>query len=250
MPIQKPIVTFFFAIVCVAGCKHQAQTAANSSDVSVAPASNASQTHASDQRHDNPSSTSQVPIAEQRQADPSVVSTSVKYDAPPSVGAGLSVDQAYAAIPHRRTVWIADESTVPSEEKAYLKAIFPVVDQAVAIRVAGLQNFSNRQFDSANVAADFDQLITFVRAMPVPNALTAYHQDILAALSGEREFFDEWRSQRDQFGFAQQIGNHPGVRAASAASRAAYNELMTKYPRESQTNKDAFFDYHCALDFL
>jgi hypothetical protein len=32
--------------------------------------------------------------------------------------------------------------------------------------------------------------------------------------------------------------------------RAAYNELMARYPGEAQANKDAFFDYHCALDFL
>jgi hypothetical protein len=40
------------------------------------------------------------------------------------------------------------------------------------------------------------------------------------------------------------------VQAASAAARAAYGELMSKYPGESQSNKDAFFDFHCALDFL
>jgi hypothetical protein len=31
---------------------------------------------------------------------------------------------------------------------------------------------------------------------------------------------------------------------------AAHNELMARYPNESATNKDAPFDYHCALDLL
>jgi hypothetical protein len=47
-----------------------------------------------------------------------------------------------------------------------------------------------------------------------------------------------------------QIGGHAGARHASDALRAAYNELMARYPNEGPTNRDAFFDYHCALDFL
>lgn len=247
--MSKRRVVFLLATISFAGCKHQAQIPANSPEITTAASpSSASQASAAEQEHDIPPS--QILAAGQKQADPSVVAARVEYDDPPIVSGGLSVEQAYAAIPHRRTVWVADESTVPSEERAYLKAIFQVVDQAVAMRVAGLQNFTNGQFDSSNLIADYDELINFARAMPVPITLRVYHQDILDALLGERQFFGDWRSQREQFGFAQQIANHPGVRAASAALRSAYNELMMKYPRESQTNKDAFFDYHCALDFL
>jgi len=86
--------------------------------------------------------------------------------------------------------------------------------------------------------------------MPVPVALASYHRRILDALAGERQFFADWKSARDRFQFGQQPSNHPGVGRASSALRAAYGELMAKYPQESQSNKDAFFDHHCALDFL
>jgi hypothetical protein len=172
------------------------------------------------------------------------------YSEPPTIDAGLTVEQAYAAIPHRRTIWADGESSVPSEEKAYLNVIFRVLDQAVAVRVASLQSFSNQRFDDSDTDAEFDRLITFVRGMPVPKALSAYHKDILDGLSGQRQFFQDWKSARGGFAYAQQIGNHPGVRSSSAALRAAYNELMARYPGEAQANKDAFFDYHCALDFL
>jgi hypothetical protein len=177
-------------------------------------------------------------------------STTPQQNEPPALDVGLSVEQAYAAIPHRRTVWDEAGSTIPAEEKAYLRVIFEVVDQAVAVRVAGLQNFSARQFDNSDPAGNYDRLIGFVRAMPVPSALVTYHHRILEALAGQQQFFADWKSERAQFPFAQQIGGHAGVRNASAALRAAYNELMAKYPNESSTNKDAFFDYHCALDFL
>jgi hypothetical protein len=168
---------------------------------------------------------------------------------PPTVNVGLDVEQAYAAIPHRRTVWQQSSTTVPTEDAIYLQNIFEVIDQAIAVRVAGLQSFSNGNFNSVDVDSSFDQLITYARAMHVPADLAQYHQQILTALTSERQFFAQWRS-RAQADIAQQLPNDPSVRSASAASRAAYNELMRLYPNENPNNKDAFFDYHCALDFL
>lgn len=171
------------------------------------------------------------------------------YSDPPNVDLGLTVDQAYAAIPHRRTVWNDTDSPATPQEKAYLEVMFPLLDQAIAARVAGLQAYSQGDFSSMDLDAQWQRLINFARAATPPPSLTAYHQDILTALSDERQFFHEWYSARSQFPFASHIENHPSVRAASAASRAAYSELMRKFPSESPSNRDAFFDYHCALDF-
>jgi len=172
------------------------------------------------------------------------------YAAPPTVAVGMSVDRAYAAIPHRRTVWLASDSTATPEENTYLNATFQLVDQAIAARVAGFQSYSRGDFDSLDIDAQFGQLVNYARAATPPKSLAAYHQDILSALSGERQFFQDWKANRGQFVYAEHIENHPAVRAASDASRAAYSELMRLFPREQQNNKDAFFDYHCALDFL
>jgi hypothetical protein len=46
-----------------------------------------------------------------------------RHSEPPAVDVGLSVEQAYAAIPHRRTVWTESDSNVPEDERAYLRAI-------------------------------------------------------------------------------------------------------------------------------
>jgi hypothetical protein len=173
-----------------------------------------------------------------------------RYSDPPAVDVGLSVEQAYAAIPHRRTVWTESDSTVPEDERAYLRAIFQVIDEAIAVRVASLQNDSAQRFEDLDVDGQFERLISFARSMPVPARLGAYHNHILSALLSDRQFFAEWKSQGAAFRFAQQIAAHAGVQAASAAARAAYGELMSNYPGESISNKEAFFDYHCALDFL
>jgi len=169
---------------------------------------------------------------------------------PPTVDVGIGVDQAYQAIPHRRTMWREDDSSVPAGEVPYLRAIFEVLDQAVAVRVAAQQNFANRSFDSPDIDGQYERLLSYARSMPVPSTLASYHSKVLEALAGERQYFADWKSARDGFAFGRDVAGHPGVRKASADLRAAYGELMGKYPQESQNNKDAFFDYHCALDFL
>jgi len=174
----------------------------------------------------------------------------LQYNDPPLLSPGISVDDAYAAIPHRRTVWAAAESTVPSPERDYLKAMFTLEDEAVAARVAGLQKYSRSQFDDSDVDSEFDQLISFARSVVPPKSLSAYHDHVLEALIAQQKFFREWKSAGSQFPYAQRIAENPDARKASGELKAAYQELMDKYPQEGQTNKDAFFDYHCALDFM
>jgi len=169
---------------------------------------------------------------------------------PPVLDVGISVAQAYAAIPHRRTVWSESDSTVPAAQQAYLRAIFAVLDQGVAARVAGLEHYSAQQFDAAEPVENYDRLIAYVRGLAPPPALSTYQGKVLEALAAQRQFFADWKAAGDGFPYAQKIGEHAGARQASDALRAAYNELMAHYPNEGASNKDAFFDYHCALDFL
>jgi hypothetical protein len=245
------------AITLLGGCKSKTEKGAEATAAESATPPAAAST-ASAETPANPSmAASTAPPATAPTAAPETPgnpteaeSTPPQPSAPPIFDVGLSVEQAYAAIPHRRTVWVETDSPVPAEARAYLRVIFRVMDQAVAVRVAGLQNFSAQQFDNSDPAANYGRLIGFVRGMPVPSELETYHQKILEALAGQQQFFADWKSERDQFRFAQQIGGHEGVRNASAALHAAYEELMAKYPDESAANKDAFFDYHCALDFL
>jgi hypothetical protein len=253
----KPMLILLIAITLLGGCKSKTEksaeaTAAESTPPPVTTPTSAAETPGNPTVAEpaTPPATAPPAAAETPVNPTAAESAPQQQSAPPVLDMGLSIEQAYAAIPHRRTVWVETDSTVPDEERAYLRVIFRVIDQAIAVRVAGEQNFSAQQFDNSDPVANYDRLIGFVRAMPVPDVLATYHQRILEALAGQQQFFADWKAEREQFRFAQQIGDHAGVRNASAALRAAYNELMSKYPNESPTNKDAFFDYHCALDFL
>jgi len=181
---------------------------------------------------------------------PGVQASTLAQSDPPVVDAGISIERAYEAIPHRRTVWSPEASSVPAAEKTYLRTMFQVLDEGVAVRVAGQQNYASGHMEYMDPVEQYGQLLTLARSMKVPPTLASYHQHILTALEGQQQYFADWRAQGDQFQFAQQIGNHPGVLKASAHLRAAYAELTAKYPNEAAANKDAFFDYHCALDFM
>lgn len=172
------------------------------------------------------------------------------YGHPPAFNVGLSVNQAYEAIPHRRTVWEEADSTASAPEKAYLKTIFEVLDQATAVRVAGMQNYAAGHLEYSDPDAEYEQLINFTRGMAPPKKLENYHGYILLALTNQRQFFTDWKSKGDAFGYPLCLKTHPGVQRSSGALRSAYNELMAHFPADAAANKDAFFDYHCALDFL
>jgi hypothetical protein len=245
--MTKRAIVLFLALAIQSGCKNQTKTLASTGATSSAVPRSADSPNAYATSQDaTPSTVSPV----SQPSDPPNASATLQYGDPPSVDVGPSVEDAYVAIPHRRTVWDKNGSTVPTGEKEYLQTMFQVLDQAVRVRVAGQQAFSNQRFDSADIDGEFKRLIAFGRSMPVPSNLNSYHQQILSALSSERQYFADWKSQGDRFPFAQQVVNHPGVRSASANLRSAYGELMSKYPNESPSNKDAFYDYHCALDFL
>src|ERR671935_282500 len=86
-----------------------------------------------------------------------VQAQTLDYGSPPSFHLSLSVEQAYEAIPHRRTVWQDADSTASAAEKAYLKTIFEVLDEATAARVAGMRDYAAGHFEYSDPDSDYGQ---------------------------------------------------------------------------------------------
>ena len=170
----------------------------------------------------------------------------------PTFSLDLSVDAAYAAIPHKRTAMDFEASNMPNQDKRYLEVAFHLIDQAIRLRVTAYQKFSRGEGSDAPLVSDMDRLIDFLQDIEAPANLSSYQEHLLQALSDQRSFFEEWQTQGQQFQFGspQMIATHPRVQSASTALREAYGILMQRYPGESNRNKEAFFDYHCALDFI
>jgi hypothetical protein len=92
----------------------------------------------------------------------------------------------------------------------------------------------------------FGELIQFSQALPYPARLSEYHALVIEALVDQQSYFDEAASKRSTAGFAQ----NTQVQRASQKLKAAYSILMRLYTKESDSNKKAFFDHLCALDFI
>ena len=162
----------------------------------------------------------------------------------------LTVTQAYQAIPHQRTEFDSTFSSVPKSEKAYLELMFPVIDQAIAVRVSTLRAYNDGDRTEEGLT-QYQTLIDFVETVTPPESLSGYHNDIKLSLEAQKAFYQDWRAQSR--GFAHRgnaVGNHPKVQEASTHLISAYNSLMSQFPNEDSINKSAFFDYHCALDLI
>lgn len=170
----------------------------------------------------------------------------------PTLNLDLSVDAAYAAIPHRRTAMDFAASNMPNQDRRFLEVAFHLIDQAIRLRVTAYQKFSRGEVRDSQSISEMDQLVDYLQNTEAPASLSSYQAHLLRALSDQRAFFEEWHTQGQQFqyGSPQTIGTHPKVQSASTALREAYGILMKTYPSEGNNNKQAFFDYHCALDFL
>jgi hypothetical protein len=130
-----------------------------------------------------------------------------------------------------------------------LEVAFHLIDQAIRLRVDAYQKFSQGELSDSQIA-DYDRLIDHLQKIEAPSGLSNYQARLLKALADQRTFFQEWRTEGQQFQYRTSVGTHPKVQSASNALREAYGMLMELYPNETNTNKEAFFDYHCALDFI
>lgn len=170
----------------------------------------------------------------------------------PTLNLDLSVEEAYKAIPHRRTAMDFAASNLPAEERLYLEVAFHLIDQSVRLRVTAYQKFSQGETGNAGLIADMGRIIEFLQTHEPPANLSGYHKQLVKALAEQRAFFEEWSAHATQFqyGSPNRLAAHPKVQGASNALRAAYAVLMQQYSGENDHNKQAFFDYHCALDFI
>ena len=172
----------------------------------------------------------------------------------PPLSARFSVEEAYAAIPHRRTVFRFERSAIEGPEREYLRLMFEAIDRAVVSRVSAYQSFYYEGVDRAELLEGISVLANFVESrITPPKGLEGYHAQVASALNQQKAFFSDWARAGAGFEYreAKRLARHPRILGSSQALRSAYGILMSRYgAREDPRNRDAFFDYHCALDFL
>ncbi|MEP7364228.1 MAG: hypothetical protein ABI972_13310 [Acidobacteriota bacterium] len=152
-------------------------------------------------------------------------------------GFAVSVEEAYRLIPHQRTEFQSTTARMAGHERAYLTAFFSAIDQAIVAKVESRRGVT--------VAEAYAPVWKAWASLSPPVSLRATQDKVKAAIVDQQTFLFEIERKQSAWNMS-----HARVLAASSRLRAAYGELMRIYPGEDATNKQAFFDYLCALDFI
>ena len=163
----------------------------------------------------------------------------------PDLQTRLSPDEAYEAIPHRRTVISLDSTSLSDSERLYVRLVFACLDQGIALRVTTVEDFLTGDRDLDSYTSDQDRLIAFLGSIDPPEAFGSYHQKIRQAFADQRAFFVAWRDAG-----SLDIRSHPKVQSSSEALHVAFDLIMRAVADRAPGNDEALFDYHCALDFV
>ena len=156
-----------------------------------------------------------------------------------------SVEDAYRAIPHRRTVFDVGTARMSSEEREYLRQLFELVDLGIVERVGTLGWLKSKGGHEPSPEG-YDRVVSQLKALAVPARLGSVHRLVSEAMVEQRAALAEWRKTA----VPADLAGHPLVASSSGKLRRAYGELLALFPQEDGHNKAAFFDYLCAMDFI
>lgn len=160
---------------------------------------------------------------------------------------GMSVPEAYRAIPHRQTTFNAASAKMGADDKAYLTRSFALIDQAMAARVATLQ-WVRSYGEQGESLAQYKKKLALIwqglNKLQPASRLKPYHALVLSAIKDQYNYFLALEK-----GVKPDL-NHRLVQRSHESLIQAYQQLMGLYPSESPYNQQAFFDHLCALDFL
>lgn len=154
----------------------------------------------------------------------------------------LEIDQAYRLIPHQQTPFVLNQSRIPVGEAAKLARLLSLAELAMVARVGAMR--------AGPAETDyFSQIDTILWQMKNLDTSPNLHQarlHILAAIEQQRGFFELYATNGDKV----QTERNKLVETSHRHLITAYNILMQLYPQETGHNRQAFFDYLCALDFI
>jgi hypothetical protein len=169
-----------------------------------------------------------------------------------AIASELTVEQAYQAIPHNRTVFDVRTSALSTSQSSALKQLFDLADRGIVLRVQGLRTLqSENSGDDHGVLAGYLTLQNALASLQVPAEIELAKRLVQQSIQLHQQFFatqfrDKQSSGKTDLGIRQ----NREVQLASQKLIAAYGSLMKAFPNEPAVNRQAFYDYLCALDFL
>ena len=162
----------------------------------------------------------------------------------PAPVSAMTIEQAYAAIPHKRPVFEFAIARLSPDEAPYLKELFTVIDLAVKERVETLAWLQSRGSQGENFD-QYDEIIWRLQSLQVPQRLQPVHQLVTEAIQDQRDVLRSWRASPQAVSMS-----HPLVQGSSQKLHQAYGDVIRLYRTDHPKNQEAFYNYFCCLDFL
>ncbi|MHC5065708.1 MAG: hypothetical protein ACYTG5_17220 [Planctomycetota bacterium] len=169
---------------------------------------------------------------------------------PPALELRITPEQAYAAIHVQRAELDLSDADLPAAERVYVEMMFACIDEAIALRVSTLDDFFAGERDFARYSRQHASLLDYIRSLRPPARLRPYHAKIFEAFEAQRNFFSEWSQRGAAFAENRDVFAHPEVKRCSQALHAAYRIINAEIGPKAANQHQAFYSYHCALDFI
>ncbi len=154
----------------------------------------------------------------------------------------MEIDQAYRLIPHERTVFQLHQSTIPATEAQQVAKLLSLAEKAMVERVDAMVNGAGK----TGYLSRIDGVLWQIDQLRVPKRVQGARDHIHEAVQQHRAFFELQNVTGNQV----EANRQQLVRSSHRHLISAYQQLMQTYPEETKHNKQAFFDYLCALDFI
>ncbi len=154
----------------------------------------------------------------------------------------LEVDKAYRLIPHKQTAFKLHQSRIPKAEAQSVALLLSLAEQAMVERVDALVQGPEK----SGYLSQIDDISWRLGHLQMPARLDPAREHILTAVQQHRAYFELHYANGDK----SESARKQLIQSSHRHLISAYNLLMQAYPQETKHNKQAFFDYLCALDFI
>ena len=127
-----------------------------------------------------------------------------------------------------------------------MEQVFSLVDLAVVERIVLLRNIQAKTPKVIRLE-NYDQILKRLMTISVPSGLNYFHHQVVAAIMEEKHYY---QGLGEQPSISAVNKWHPLIRRPHRRLVASYQFLASRYPQESGSNQQAFFEHLCALDFI
>jgi hypothetical protein len=129
--------------------------------------------------------------------------------------------------------------------------LFELSDRGVVLRVEGLQAAQSSGNNLRLVLSQYEALIKELDSLSAPTEIEPARALVAQAVRLHHQYFETmWRDKEAGQSVELAYRQNQVVKQASQKLISAYSVLIQTFPKEPAVNRQSFYDYLCALDFL